>query len=469
MFKITAGYTDQYQLTMAQSHFINQRHNTPIVCDYFFRKLPFKGGFAIFAGLTTFIQTLQTLQFSQDELSYLSTIGFDNSFLEYLETFQFSGNIFSLKEGEVMFPNTPILRVECTLLEACLIETFLLNILNFQSLIATKASRLRLSAPKSTLIELGLRRAQGLGGYWASRAAYIGGIDATSNIRAGIDFNIPTTGTMAHSYIQSFDSEISAFRHYASSWPDNCVLLLDTYNTLKSGIPNAILVAKELEQKGHQLKAVRLDSGDLNYLSNQVRQALDKADLPYVKIIASNQLDEHVIASLISQGSQIDVFGIGTSLSAGLKDAALDGVFKISQVNDKDKIKCSDSLSKASLPGKKFLYRLLDANNKFWGLDLITNASEKQFNKMINPFDPLQSIEITDQKIEPLLHNVMKKGKLTIAPLDSDIHAIKKYTSLRLEQLPLEYKRFEYPHRYKVSISPELLSTRDKIFKQLNL
>ncbi|MFO8022518.1 MAG: nicotinate phosphoribosyltransferase, partial [Perlabentimonas sp.] len=303
MIDFSATYTDQYELTMAQSYFEKGRQNEQVVFEYFFRKLPFEGGYAIFAGLEDVLSILENLKFNEEDISFLKSIGFSNSFIKYLKDFRFKGTIYSSKEGDVVFPTRPILQVEGTIIEAQILETLLLNMLNFQTLIATKASRMRQVAGSRKLIDFGLRRAHGIGGYHASRASIVGGFNSTSNVRAGRDYGIPVSGTMAHSFIQSYDDELSAFRDYAQTHPNDCILLVDTYNTLKSGLPNAIKVAKEMQAQGHSLKGIRLDSGDLAYLAKKSRKMLDDADLHDVKIAVSNQLDEYVIKSLLEQNA----------------------------------------------------------------------------------------------------------------------------------------------------------------------
>ncbi|MFW6310157.1 MAG: nicotinate phosphoribosyltransferase, partial [Prolixibacteraceae bacterium] len=275
MIDFTATYTDQYQLSMALVYFRQGKAEDRAIFDYFFRKLPFDGGYAVYAGLDDLLDILENLRFDEKDISFLRDNGFPDDFLNYLKNFRFSGNIYSSREGDMVFPARPVLQTEANLLEAQIIETLLLNVLNFQTLIATKASRIRMMAGDGKLVDFGLRRAQGAGGYYASRAAVIGGFDATSNVRAGRDFNIPISGTMAHSFVQSYDDELSAFRDFAKGQPDNCVLLVDTYDTLKSGLPNAVKVGKEMEKRGEKLKGIRLDSGDLAYLAKKSRQILD--------------------------------------------------------------------------------------------------------------------------------------------------------------------------------------------------
>ncbi|MDZ7806614.1 MAG: nicotinate phosphoribosyltransferase [Gracilimonas sp.] len=312
ILKKPALYTDLYELTMAQGYFLSDRHEQPATFDYFFRRLPFDSGYVIFAGLSDLLQIVNDFKFHEDEIDYLRSQGFKEKFLTYLKDFELKVTIHSVKEGEVVFPNEPILRVEGHLVDTQILETILLNTLNFSSLIATKAARIKQAAGDNPVVDFGLRRSQGLGGLQASKSAMIGGFQGTSNVLAGMQNDIPINGTMAHSWIQSFEDELTAFRTYAQFYPDSSILLVDTYSTLKNGVPNAIKVGKELEKRGHKLVGIRLDSGDLAYFARKSREMLDKAGLEYVKIAVSNQLDEHLIKSLFDQGAPIDLFGVGT-------------------------------------------------------------------------------------------------------------------------------------------------------------
>lgn len=460
---ITAAYTDLYQITMAQVYF-GTKPNGRAVFDYYFRHNPFESGYSIFAGLEDVLEILETLEFSSSDISYLKEKGFKSDFLDYLKNFQFKGNIYSSKEGDIVFPNRPILQVEANIMEAQIIETLLLNILNFQTLIATKASRIKYSAKDGILLDMGLRRAHATGGYYASRAAAIGGFDSTSNVKAAEDYDIPSTGTMAHSFIQSYENELQAFRDFAKMRPQNCVLLIDTYNTLKSGLPNAITVAKEMEERGNKLLGVRLDSGDLAYLSKKTRVLLDEANLKEVKIVVSNQLDEYVIKSLKEQGAPIDIYGVGTNLVTGKPDASLDGVYKLSEFNNTPRIKLSENIIKTSLPFKKQVYRMIDDNNMFYGADAITIYSEDKVELMEHPFDITKSLELNSFKHEPLLQQVMKDGKRVVSP--RTVNEIAAYSQSRLKQLPNEYKRFQNPHIYKIGLSSQLKKERDILIKK---
>ena len=464
MLNISALYTDLYQIAMAKVYFKSEQRDQKAVFDYYFRDLPYHGGYAIFAGLEELLQIITQLRFSEDDLSFLKEQGFDDDFLHYLKEFKFSGNIRSCMEGDLVFPNRPILQVEATLIEAQLIETLLLNMLNFQTLVATKASRMRLVAGDAMLLDFGLRRAQATGGYFASRAARIGGFDGTSNVIAAKDFDIQVSGTMAHSFIQSFDDEIEAFRSFAEGSPDNCVLLVDTYNTLKSGVPNAIQVAREMENRGEKLLAIRLDSGDLSYFAKESRKLLDDAGLDYVKIAASNQLDEFVIKSLLEQQAPIDIFGVGTNLVTGNPDAALDGVYKLSWSGGKPRIKISESIIKVTLPHKKQVYRVKNSEGKCVGADVVGLDTEDHISEMFHPFEPYKTMQIGDFPHEPLLQEVMIDGEINIPK--RSLQEIADYSLQRLSELPIEYKRFNNPHIYKIGISKELKDLRDELIQK---
>src|SRR5208282_1892995 len=359
-------YTDHYELTMAQGYFFNNKKNTPACFDYFFRKNPFEGGSVIFAGLIDLLEVLETLRFDDEDCKYLRSIGFAAEFVEYLKGFEFRADIYAPEEGEVVFPYEPVVRVEGNIIETQIIETILLNMLNFESLIATKAARIRRAAGDRLVIDFGLRRAQGLGGIHATRAAVIGGANSTSNVYSAFMFDLVSAGTQAHSWIQSYDDELAAFRDFAKSFPQRCVFLVDTYDTLKSGIPNAVTVAREMEARGEKLSGIRLDSGDLAYLSKKARKMLDDAGLNYVKIMASNQLDEYLIKSLLEQGAPIDAFGVGTKLVTGGNDAALDGVYKLTMCGSRSRLKISENPEKISLPGIKDVFRCVDERGMFY-------------------------------------------------------------------------------------------------------
>jgi len=453
-------FTDHYEFTMAQGYFLDGRENSTACHDYFFRKNPFNSGYTVFAGLYDLLEMISNFNFNSDSIDHLSKIGFNDEFLDYLKEFSFKGNIFAPREGEIVFSNEPIVRVEGSIIETQLIETLLLNMLNFQSLIATKASRLRNSAGDRIVMDFGLRRAQGLSAIHASKAAVIGGVNSTSNVYSAFTFGFDSSGTQAHSWIQSYPDELTAFRKYAKAFPKNCVLVVDTYSTLHSGIPNAITVAKEMEKNGEMLWGVRLDSGDLAYLSKKSRGMLDEANLNYVKIVASNQLNEYLIKSLLEQGAPIDAFGVGTNLLTGQDDAALDGVYKLNTIDEIPSLKLSDNLEKVTLPGAKKIFRYFNGKGKFYA-DGIVLAEEDNIEKIIHPFHSHKSVLVGECKKENLMSKVMDNGNIKIK--NYSVKEISEYVSERLNLLPDEHKRFENPHIYKVGISEKLFELRNKL------
>jgi nicotinate phosphoribosyltransferase len=460
----TALYTDFYQLTMAQGYFLSGRSNISAAFDYFYRENPFDGGYVVFAGLSDLLEVLQDFHFQQEDLDYLASLGFKEPFLKYLKDFRFRGTVYSVREGEVVFPLEPLVRVEGNIVESQVVETVLLNFLNFESLIATKAARIKHAAGNHRVVDFGLRRAQGLGGIMASKAAIIGGVEATSNVYSAYRWGLEVTGTQAHSWIQSFDDELTAFRKFAEIFPDRCVLLVDTYNTLRSGVPNAIKVAKELERQGHRLIAIRLDSGDLAYFSKRARAMLDAAGLGYVKIVVSNQLDEYVIRSLIEQHAPIDVFGVGTHLATGRTSPALDGVYKLSMCDGKPRLKFSENYTKTTLPGIKNVLRYTDGNGTFYA-DAIILEDETAVDHIYHPFFPEQKSSVARRHGEPLLHLVMENGKLV-----NGLPTLKEtvaYARERLSHLSPEHLRFEFPHVYKVGITARLLALRSQMMEQI--
>lgn len=460
-------FTDFYELTMGQGYYLCGKKNDTSVFNYFFRKNPFNGGFTVFAGLNDFLDILSAFNFGDSDLEYLEKKGFNKDFLNYLSTFRFNGSILSVREGEIVFPNEPLMQVEGNIIECQLIESALLNIINFESLIATKAFRIKQVIGERKFSDFGLRRAQGHGAIQASRAAAIGGASSTSNVLSGYLHDIPLSGTQAHSWIQSFDSELEAFRAFVKTNPGNSTLLVDTYNTLSSGVPNAIQVAREMEKEGHRLQAIRLDSGDLAYLSKKARQMLDKAGFHFVKIVASNQLDEHVIKSLLAdQNARIDFFGVGTELITGKPNAALDGVYKLAESNGNPRMKFSENIEKQTYPGKKQLFRCLDGDGMFFR-DAIVLAHERtdMVENIHNPVYPERSTNINNLDMEPLLHPVVENGKITVT--GQSINEIHSYLLKRSGQLPEEHKRFISPHIYKVGVSTELLELKNTLTKKL--
>jgi nicotinate phosphoribosyltransferase len=459
-----ALYTDYYQLIMAQGYFLSGKINTPAVFDYSFRENPFGSAYVVFAGLSDVLEILETLRFEEGEIEYLRSMEFKEEFLQYLKRFRFTGTIHAMREGELIFPLEPIVRVEGSLIETQMVETLLLNLLNFQSLIATKASRIRYAAGNRKLIDSGLRRAQGLGGIHASKAAIIGGVDTTSNLYAAYHYDLKVSGTQGHSWIQSFGDELEAFRKFAEIYPENCTLLIDTYNIMRSGLPNAMKVAKEMESRGQQLKAIRFDSGDLATLSKRARTLLDAANLKYVQIIVSNQLDEILISSLIQQGAPIDVFGVGTRLLTAHNCSALQGMYKQSVIGDQPVIKLSDTYAKTTLPGRKKVMRYFDTHGQF-NSDGIMLENEEGVEILYHPFQTEQIRNIGEFTARPLMSKVMEEGRIIGALPTTEESA--RYASNRFACLSAEYKRFINPQVYKVGISPSLMRMRTFLFEQL--
>ncbi|MCA1950047.1 MAG: nicotinate phosphoribosyltransferase [Treponema sp.] len=479
----SALFTDFYELTMAQGYW-KRGMNHRAVFDMFFRRQPFNGGFSVFAGLETFLDKLAHFRFSSEDLEYLASLSyFDKDFLAYLKTFRFTGDVWAMDEGTVVFPQEPLIRIDANLIEAQIIEGMLLNTINFQSLIATKTARVYLASGKGTIMEFGLRRAQGPDGAMsASRAAFIGGASGTSNVLAGKTYGIPVMGTMAHSWIMSFPSEEAAFEAYAETYPDRTVFLIDTYDTLDSGIKNAIKVGKKLAAQGKKF-GVRLDSGDIHYLSVEVRKALDAAGLKNATIAVSNDLDESIIQTLTAAKAPIDSWGVGTNMVTGGTEAAFTGVYKLAarQVADgnlQPTIKFSDNPEKTTNPGVKQVWRLyspegmaeadvmtLDqklANKNDAPEDIIKKGVEYAF---WHPAADYRHFHYTPQgNIEPLLKPRMKGGELIQD--HPTLKSIQQRVRLSLDRFDGSYKRILNPHIYKVSISEQLRDLKLQLIQE---
>ncbi|MDQ0156680.1 nicotinate phosphoribosyltransferase [Robertmurraya andreesenii] len=453
-------HTDLYQINMAETYWEDGVHNRKAVFEVYFRKLPFGNGFAIFAGLERVIEYIKDFRFTETDLDYLrNEAGFKEDFLQYLKTLRFTGNIRSMVEGEVVFGNEPLIRVEAPLAEAQLVETAILNIVNYQTLIATKAARIKHIVGDEIAMEFGTRRAHEMdAAIWGTRAAFIGGFNSTSNVRAGKKFGIPVSGTHAHSLIQAYKDEYIAFHKYARRHK-NCVFLVDTYDTLRSGVPNAIRVAKELGDKINFI-GIRLDSGDLAYLSKKARKMLDDAGFREAKIVASNDLDEYTIMNLKAQGAQIDTWGIGTKLITAYDQAALGAVYKLASIEDEngemvDTIKISGNPEKVSTPGLKRVYRIINkANHKSEG-DYITlddeNPQEEERLKMFHPVHTYVSKFVTNFEAKELHKDIFVDGRLVY---DSpSIMEMQSYAKENLELLWDEYKRTLNPEEYPVDLS----------------
>ncbi|WP_010096622.1 nicotinate phosphoribosyltransferase [Ornithinibacillus scapharcae] len=461
-------HTDLYQVNMAETYWADDIHERRAVFDLYFRKLPFGNGYAVFAGLEKVIEYLSNFKFSETDLEYLKEIGYKEDFLEYLKTVTFTGSIKAMQEGEIVFCNEPLIRVEANLAEAQLIETALLNIVNYQTLIATKASRIRQIAKTQTLMEFGTRRAQEMdAALWGTRAAIIGGFDATSNVRAGKLFGIPVKGTHAHAMVQAYQDEYVAFHKYAERHRD-CVFLVDTYDTLKSGVPNAIRVAKELGDKINFL-GIRLDSGDLAYLSKEARKMLDKAGFPNAEIYASNDLDESTIQSLHAQDAKIDVYGVGTKLITAYDQPALGAVYKLVAIENEhgeleDTIKISGNPEKVTTPGMKKVYRIINNTNNRSEGDYITledeDPNQEERLKMFHPVHTYISKFVTDFKAVNLHHDIFQDGKLVYH--SPNLQELQDYSKQQLELLWDEYKRSINPEEYPVDLSTKTWDNKMK-------
>jgi nicotinate phosphoribosyltransferase len=464
-------FSDFYQLTMLAGYFAEGIHETPATFDLYFRTPPFRGSYAVFAGLKPALDFLHNLTFENEDIAYLRELGeFKPEFLDFLKDFRFRGKVTAMPEGTCVFPKEPLLTVEGTLAETQYVETALLNFINFQTLVATKAARVSTAAGKKPVLEFGLRRAQGPdGGLSVARAAYIGGIRSTSNIWAGKDLGIPVKGTHAHSWVMSFPDELTAFRAYARCFPHNCVLLIDTYDTLQSGLPNAITVAQEMRERGEELRGIRIDSGDLAYLSKEVRKAFDKAGFPDVLITASSDLDEYVIDSVNREGGRVDIWGVGTRLAtcAGEGGGALGGVYKLSRCNNIPKLKITNDPSKLTLPDRKKLWRLINPDGSFF-MDVISLADEipGPGDRIFDPAAPLlRSRTIPEEvRLESIRHTVMENG--TIVREESDLATLADRCASQLQFLPEGSLRLLNPHLYKVAISQRLNDLRTELLEE---
>lgn len=463
--------TDLYQLTMMYGYWKHGMKNNKAVFDLFYRKQAETTSHAIAAGLEQAVEYIEKLCFDADDLDYLRSLHlFDEDFLKMLSTFRFTGDIDAVPEGTIVFPSEPIIRVTAPIMEAQLVETALLNIINHQTLIATKAARVCQSAQGDSVLEFGLRRAQGPdAGIYGARAAIIGGCDATSNVLTGQMFGIPVKGTHAHSWVMSFPTEIDAFRAYAETFPASCMLLVDTYDTLKSGVPNAITVFNELRAKGYEPVGIRLDSGDLAYLSRSARKMLDEAGFPNAKIFASSDLDEEVIWDLKSQGAAIDVWGVGTRLITSKDNPALGGVYKLSaeEVDGKfiPRIKISENPAKVTNPGKKTLYRIYDGKDHKAVADLIA-LDEEIYNPalpltLFDPENTWKTMTLTDYEMRKLLVPIFRDGK-RVYELPT-LMEIQRYAAEEVDSFWAEYKRLHKPHRYKVDLSKPLYDLKNKL------
>jgi nicotinate phosphoribosyltransferase len=476
MTDYSALFTDFYSLTMAQGYWKNNRDEHAIF-EMFFRHQPFSGGYSIFAGLGSLLERLLNFTFSEDDIAYLKSLGiFENGFTDYLKTFRFNGSLWAMDEGTVIFPNEPLIRTEGNLIECQIIEGVILNIINFQSLIATKTRRIWLASGKGQVMEFGLRRAQGPdGAISASRAAYIGGAAGTSNTLAGKIYGIPVMGTMAHSWIMSFNSEEEAFDAYAALYPDRSIFLIDTYDTLKSGILNAVKSGKKLATKGKNF-GVRLDSGDIQYLSTEVRRQLDGAGLKNAFITVSNDLDENIIETLVKEGAPVNSWGVGTRLVTGENSSAFTGVYKLAALHGRSGVtpvmKFSDNPEKTTNPGIKQVWRIKDKNGAaiadVLGIDDDTDILKngERYSFWHPSADYRHFVHTVEGSASALLKKRVENGVLTGD--QPSLAEIKAYAASDLENFDSTYKRLLNPHVYKVSITDKLRSLKlELIQKQL--
>jgi nicotinate phosphoribosyltransferase len=463
--------TDLYELTMLAGYLEQGIEEKSAVFDLFFRHTPFNGGYAVFAGLAPALSYLQNLRFNENELAYLTSLNmFKPRFIDYLRTFAFRGTVIAPPEGTVVFPGEPLLTVTGTLSEAQFVETALLNIINFQTLVATKAARIAHAADNGTVIEFGLRRAQGPdGGLSVARAAAIGGVTSTSNVLAGMVYGLPVKGTHAHSWIMAFPDELTAFRAYARVFPSRTILLVDTYDTLESGVPNAITVAQELRAQGYELAGVRIDSGDLAYLSREARQMFDEAGFPGVKIVASNELDEFVIESMVREGGRVGIYGVGTRLAtcSGEGGGALGGVYKLVQIEESPRLKVTSDVSKATLPARKRVIRIVAPDEGFIQ-DVVSLSGEevKPGDTVFDPATPLQSKQLPLHATCRDLRRVVMENGLPLQD-EEQLETMTERCLSELARLPQGSLRLINPHRYKVSITKNLMELRLSLMEEI--
>lgn len=473
--------TDLYELTMMQGYY-KEGQNETVIFDVFFRQNPSNNGYSVCAGLAQVIDYVKNLNFSYEDVDYLRSLGiFDEDFLRYLSGFHFSGDIYAIPEGTVVFPKEPLLKVIAPIMEAQLVETAILNIINHQSLIATKTSRIVFAANGDGIMEFGLRRAQGPdAGLYGARAAMIGGCVGTSNVLAGKLFDVPVMGTHAHSWIMSFKDEYTAFKAYADMYPDNCTLLVDTYDTLKSGVPNAIRVFQEYKDAGKKFGkyGIRLDSGDLAYLSKEARKMLDAAGFPDASICASNDLDEYLLHDLKMQDAAIDSWGVGTNLITSKDCPSFGGVYKLAAIQDEDgtfipKIKKSENTEKITNPGNKTIYRIYDKATGKMKADLICFADETyDTSEDLLLFDPIETWKKTtlpggSYTMRELLVPVFLNGACVYT--SPSVKEIAKYCKKEKQTLWEESKRLFYPHQMYVDLSQPLYDVKQALLSHVNI
>lgn len=465
---------DLYELTMSNGIFDSEMRDETVYFDMFFRRVPDDGGYAVMAGIEQLIEYMNNLEFDESDIAYLKELKlFSEDFIEYLRTFKFTCDVWAMPEGTVIFPHEPIVTVRGPAMQAMMLETMLLLTINHQSLIATKANRIVRAAAGRPVMEFGARRAHGYGAaYYGARAAVIGGCTGTSCILTAKDFGVPASGTMAHSWVQLFDDEYTAFKTYAEKYPDSCMVLVDTYNVLKSGIPNAIKVFDEvLKPLGKRPLGIRIDSGDITYLTKKARKMLDDAGYPDAKICISNSLDEYLIRDMIFQGAKVDSYGVGERLITASSEAVFGGVYKLAAVEKNGKIipkiKISENPAKITLPGVKIPWRLYDRETGKAIADVITLGNEKiSSDEPYEIFDPEHTWKrkvVTDFVAKKLQVKIFEKGKQVYK--SPAVKEIAKYRAEQVDSLWDEVTRFENPHTYYVDLSEELWSLRDELLK----
>ena len=468
-----ALHTDLYQINMGYAYFKDGIHERKSYFDVYFRKIPFGGGYAVFAGLEKVIEYLNSFEFTDSDIEYLAGLGYEDSYLQYLKQMKFTGSIRSVREGEIVFGNEPLIRVEAPLIQAQIIETAILNIVNYQILIATKAARIKHLCPNEPCMEFGTRRAHEFdAAVWGARAAIIGGFDSTSNVKAAKLFGIPCSGTHAHSFVQAYEDEKVAFKKYAAAHKD-CYFLVDTYDTLRSGIPTAIEVADELKDEINFL-GIRLDSGDIAYLSKEARKMLDAAGYPDAKIVASNDLDEATITHLKQEGAKIDAWGIGTKLITAYDNPALGAVYKLSCLEDEngnmvDRLKVSENPGKLTIPGIKRVYRIINKENGMAAGDYIAleaeDVSKEKSIKLFHPTHTYLEKEVENFEARDLHVDVFKDGQqvYTIPSVQESAEYFKENKKI----LWNEYLRLLNPEFYPVDLSTKCWENRNNILRKV--
>ena len=468
-----ALHTDLYQINMGYAYFKDGVHERKAYFDVYFRKIPFGGGYAVFAGLEKVVEYLNSFEFTDSDIEYLAGLGYEDSYLQYLKQMKFTGSIRSVREGEIVFGNEPLIRVEAPLIQAQIIETAILNIVNYQILIATKAARIKHLCPNEPCMEFGTRRAHEFdAAVWGTRAAIIGGFDSTSNVKAAKLFGIPCSGTHAHSFVQAYEDEKVAFKKYAAAHKD-CYFLVDTYDTLRSGIPTAIEVADELKDKINFL-GIRLDSGDIAYLSKEARKMLDAAGYPNAKVVASNDLDEATITHLKQEGARIDAWGIGTKLITAYDNPALGAVYKLACLEDEngnmvDRLKVSENPAKLTIPGIKRVYRIINKENGMAAGDYIAleseDVSKEKSIKLFHPTHTYLEKEVENFEARDLHVDVFKDGRQVYAI--PSVQESAQYFKENKKTLWNEYLRLLNPEFYPVDLSTKCWENRNNILRKV--